>query len=120
MRKAKVLVGTFAASCVYKTVSIYAPGIMWDWNITYWIYKTTAWKSVIVLSNWGWYIQLTPAFFGVGMLTGINVGLSYLAGSVVAWGIIGPATLHTGVTFGVPRASNVSIHSLPFRIRKYC
>lgn len=43
------------------------------------------------------------------MLTGLNVGLSYLAGSVVAWGIIGPATLHTGVTFGVPKASNVSL-----------
>lgn len=49
------------------------------------------------------------------MLTGLNVGLSYLAGSVVAWGIIGPATLHTGITFGVPKASNVSFMSFSLR-----
>ncbi|USW58464.1 Putative oligopeptide transporter, OPT superfamily [Septoria linicola] len=111
MRKAKVLVGTFAASCVFKATSIYAPGIIWDWNIAWWIYQTTAWKSIIAVSNWGWYVELTPAFFGVGMLTGINVGLSYLAGSVFAWGIIGPATLRTGLTFGKVSASNPDIIS---------
>lgn len=61
MQKAKVLVTTFVASCLFKTASIYAPGIVWDWNIFWWIYKTTAWKSVIAASNWGWFIQLTPA-----------------------------------------------------------
>lgn len=111
LQKAKVLVSTFAAACVFKTGSIYAPGILWDWNISWWIYKTTPWKSVIAAGNWGWYIQLTPAFFGVGMLTGLNVGLSYLAGAIVAWGVIGPATVHTGVTFGVPRKSNPDVIS---------
>ncbi|KAL3426109.1 OPT oligopeptide transporter [Phlyctema vagabunda] len=111
MRKARTLVITFAASCLFKVVSIYAPGIIWDWNIFYWIYKTTSWKSVIAASNWGWYIQLTPAFFGVGMLTGLNVGLSYLAGAVVAWGIIGPATDATGLTFGTPNKVNSDIIS---------
>ncbi|KXT13751.1 hypothetical protein AC579_10088 [Pseudocercospora musae] len=111
MRKARVLVGTFIGACLFKTGSVYAPGILWDWNIFYWIYKTTSWKSAIVASNWGWYIELTPAFFGVGMLTGLNVGLSYLAGSVVAWGIIGPATLRTGLTFGVPNKKNPDIVS---------
>ena len=109
MRKARVLVSTFAASCVFKATSIYAPGVMWDWNIAWWIYKTTPWKSIIAASNWGWYVELTPAFFGVGMLTGINVGLSYLSGSILAWGVIGPATLRTGLTFGKVSSSNPDI-----------
>ncbi|KAK4609469.1 putative metal-nicotianamine transporter [Fulvia fulva] len=111
MRKAKVLVSTFAASCVFKAISIYAPGVLWDWNIAWWIYKTTRWKSIIAASNWGWYIELTPAFFGVGMLTGLNVGLSYLAGAIVSWGIIGPATDHTGLTVGSPSKGNPDIIS---------
>ncbi|PIA92693.1 putative oligopeptide transporter [Cercospora beticola] len=109
MRKAWVLVSTFVASCLFKVTSIYAPGIIWDWNIAWWIYKTTPWKSIIAASNWGWYIELTPAFFGVGMLTGINVGISYLVGAIFAWGIIGPATLRTGLTFGKASASNPDI-----------
>ena len=81
VRKAKVLVSTFAATCVFKAVTISAPGILRDWNIAWWTYNTTAWKSVIAASNCGWYIELTPAFFGVGMLTGLNVGLSYIGWS---------------------------------------
>lgn len=111
LRKAKVLVSTFVASCLFKSISIYAPGVLWDWNIAWWIYRTTTWKSIIAASNWGWYVELTPAFFGAGMLTGVNVGLSYLAGAIVSWGIIGPATLHTGLTFGSPSKSNPDIVS---------
>lgn len=109
IKKAVVLLSAFGIACVFKVASTYAPGIMWDWNIFWWIYHTTNWKSAIAASNWGWYIEFTPAFFGVGMLTGMNVGLSYLGGSVVAWGIIGPATLHTGLTFGVQNKDDAHI-----------
>ncbi|KJX93603.1 hypothetical protein TI39_contig4286g00001 [Zymoseptoria brevis] len=110
LQKAKVLV-TILPLLAWSRREAYTPQASWDWNISWWIYKTTPWKSVIAAGNWGWYIQLTPAFFGVGMLTGLNVGLSYLSGAIVVWGVIGPATVHTGVTFGVPRKSNPDVIS---------
>lgn len=35
------------------------------------------------------------------MLVGLNVAASFFAGSVLAWGIIGPALVHNGAAFGV-------------------
>ncbi|KAG9807896.1 oligopeptide transporter, partial [Aureobasidium melanogenum] len=54
----------------------------------------------IAVENWGWFIEFTPAFIGSGMLVGLNVALSFFGGSVLAWGIIGPALVHNGVAFG--------------------
>ena len=34
------------------------------------------------------------------MLTGLNASWSFLGGSVLAWGIIGPALVTTGKAFG--------------------
>jgi uncharacterized oligopeptide transporter (OPT) family protein len=39
----------------------------------------------IHVENWGWFIQFTPAFIGSGMLVGLNVSISFFAGSVIAW-----------------------------------
>ena len=50
--------------------------------------------------NWGWYFELTPAFVGSGMLVGLNVAISFFGGTVLAWGIIGPALVHDGAAFG--------------------
>jgi len=57
--------------------------------------------SIIRLENWGWWIEFTPAFYGAGMLSGLNASWSFLAGAFLAWGIIGPATVATGLTQGV-------------------
>lgn len=56
----------------------------------------------LAVENWGWYIEWTPAFIGIGMLIGMNVAVSFFAGSVIAWGIIGPALVHSGASFGLP------------------
>lgn len=35
------------------------------------------------------------------MLVGLNVAFSFFGGSVLAWGIIGPALVHNGAAFGI-------------------
>lgn len=35
------------------------------------------------------------------MLVGLNVAISFLVGSILAWGIIGPALVHNNVAWGV-------------------
>ena len=54
----------------------------------------------IHVENWGWMVEWTPAFIGVGMLVGLNTAFSFLGGSVLAWGIIGPALVHNKMAFG--------------------
>jgi uncharacterized oligopeptide transporter (OPT) family protein len=39
----------------------------------------------IALESWGWLIEWTPAFIGSGMLVGMNVAVSYFAGTLLAW-----------------------------------
>jgi hypothetical protein len=52
------------------------------------------------IENWGWFIEWTPAFIGSGMLIGLNSAISLFAGSVLAWGLIGPLLVHYGVCIG--------------------
>src|SRR4051794_32261554 len=99
-KKVTALLITFAGALILRVVSQYAPGILWDWNIFWWFY---AWghysNAAIAVQNWGWVIEWTPAFIGSGMLVGLNAALSFFGGSVLAWGIIGPALVHNGVAF---------------------
>ena len=46
-------------------------------------------------------IEFTPAFIGVGFLAGRNASYSFFSGSIVAWGIIGPAIVASGAAVGV-------------------
>jgi uncharacterized oligopeptide transporter (OPT) family protein len=39
----------------------------------------------IAVESWGWFIEWTPAFIGSGMLVGMNVAISYFAGTLLAW-----------------------------------
>ena len=57
-------------------------------------------NSAMSAENWGWLIEWTPAFIGVGILVGLNTAISFFMGSVLAWGIIGPTLVHYGVAFG--------------------
>ena len=120
-KKAMMLGWSFVTAFCFKVVSTFAPGIMWDWHIgwtcalqhpliTLWrlldyctrlpVYRL-GFMSIIHLDNWGWWIEFTPAFCGAGMLSGMNASWSFLAGAVLAWGIIGPATVSTGLTQGI-------------------
>jgi hypothetical protein len=80
-------------------------------------------NTAIALESWGWFLEWTPAFIGSGMLVGLNVAISYLIGSVLAWsvlsfafnfvwntnvtrGIIGPLLVAQGIAFGTPASDD--------------
>lgn len=58
-------------------------------------------SSALAVENWLWYIEWTPAFIGSGMLVGMNIGLSYLFGALLSYGIIGPALVSQGLATGI-------------------
>jgi uncharacterized oligopeptide transporter (OPT) family protein len=99
--KMKALGIAFAAAMTLRVVSQYALGILWEWHFFWWFHVWGHFKTVaIAVENWGWFVQFTPAFIGSGMLVGLNVSISFFAGSVIAWGIIGPLLVHYEVAFG--------------------
>jgi len=101
VKKIKVLSATFVGAVVHTVTSQYALGILREWHIFTWFYiwsDYTNWAQNI--DNWGWYILLTPAFFGSGMLVGLNTAFSWFGGTVVAWGLIGPLLVKYGVCVG--------------------
>ncbi|KAH9937937.1 OPT oligopeptide transporter [Amylocystis lapponica] len=98
-KKTWALVISFFIAIAWRVVSEYAPGIMWDWHWGYWFYKA-GWKGIIGAENWGWVFELTPAFIGVGILVPMTSSASFVGGSILAWGIIGPALIATGRAVG--------------------
>ncbi|KAI9755230.1 MAG: Cu-binding protein [Chaenotheca gracillima] len=100
--KTKALSISFSIALVLRVVSQYALGILWDWHIFTWFFIWGKYNNMaIAAENWGWIIEWTPAFIGSGMIVGLNPAISFLGGSIVAWGIIGPALIHTGAAYGV-------------------
>ncbi|KTW25666.1 hypothetical protein T552_03526 [Pneumocystis carinii B80] len=87
---------SFLAAIVLRVCADYLPGILWDWHLFWWLYKA-GWKGIIGAENWGWWIELTPAFFGVGFFSGLNAAASFFIGSVLSWAIIGPIISKTGI-----------------------
>lgn len=100
-KKGYVLALAFCGAAVWRIVSQYAPGIMWDWHIFWWLY-TWGWKEIISAESWNWLFELTPAFIGAGVLSGMNASLSFFGGTVMAWGLIGPLLVRYGEAFGKP------------------
>ncbi|KAF2867123.1 oligopeptide transporter [Massariosphaeria phaeospora] len=99
--KMKGLSIAFTAALVLRVVSQYAVGILWDWHFFTWFYIWGNYNNAaLAVENWGWYLEWTPAFIGSGMLVGLNVSVSFLAGSIIAWGIIGPALVHNNMAWG--------------------
>ena len=98
-KKTKALIIAFCCAITLRCVSEYAPGILWDWHWGWTLYRL-GWTGMIQVENWNWVWEFTPAFIGVGMLTGLNASWSFFGGSVLAWGIIGPALVTTGKAFG--------------------
>ncbi|KAB2580544.1 putative oligopeptide transporter [Lasiodiplodia theobromae] len=100
--KTKALAWSFTAAFLLRVVSQYAVGILWDWHIFTWFFIWGGYNNLAInVENWGWLIEFTPAFIGSGMLVGLNVAFSFYGGSILAWGIIGPALVHNGAAFGV-------------------
>jgi uncharacterized oligopeptide transporter (OPT) family protein len=99
--KMKALSYAFSGALLLRVVSQYATGILWDWHIFTWFFIWGKHNNFAIhIENWGWMIEWTPAFIGVGMLTGLNTALSFFGGSVLAWAIIGPALVHHNMAFG--------------------
>jgi uncharacterized oligopeptide transporter (OPT) family protein len=85
-KKMKALSIAFVGALLLRVVSQYAEGIIWEWHFFWWFYVWGHYKNAaIAVENWGWFVQFTPAFIGSGMLVGLNVAISFLAGSVIAW-----------------------------------
>lgn len=99
-RKATMLGWAFGGSVVWRVAASYAPGILWDHHVFWWLH-TWGWKEIIAAESWGWVFEYTPAFIGAGILSGMNASLSFFGGSVLAWALIGPLTVKYGATFGV-------------------
>ncbi|KAI8652239.1 hypothetical protein NCS57_01287000 [Fusarium keratoplasticum] len=100
--KIKSISYSFSASVIWSVATSYAPGILYQWNPFWWIYK---WGGHGILSavNWGWLSwQWSPSMIGVGMLIDLNASLSYLLGTVLAWGVIGPIIVAKGEAIGIP------------------
>jgi len=99
--KMRALSIAFSSALVLRVVSQYAIGILWDWHIFTWFYIWSGYTNqALAPENWGWYIEWTPAFIGSGMLVGLNPSISFFAGSVIAWAIIGPVLVLKGAAFG--------------------
>ncbi|SMQ56288.1 unnamed protein product [Zymoseptoria tritici ST99CH_3D1] len=99
--KMRALGIAFSGALVLRVVSQYATGIIWDWHFFTWIYIWQGYKgNALAAESWGWVLEWTPAFIGAGMLVGPNPAVSFYAGSVLAWGIIGPCLVHYGAAFG--------------------
>jgi uncharacterized oligopeptide transporter (OPT) family protein len=103
LKKLWSLSWSFLFALILRIVSQYAPGILWDWHPMTWIHIWSGYTShALHIESWGWYIQLTPAFAGSGLLIGLNSALSMLFGSVLSWAIIGPLLVRTGAAVGKP------------------
>ncbi|KAH7026389.1 OPT oligopeptide transporter protein-domain-containing protein [Microdochium trichocladiopsis] len=100
-KKSICLALAFVGAMLLRIVSVYAPGILWDHHVFWWLY-TWGWQGIIAAESWNWFFEYTPAFLGAGILSGMNASLSFFGGSVLAWAIIGPVTVATGTTFGSP------------------
>lgn len=103
-KKIKALCIAFAGAITIIVGGSYADGILHDWHIFTWFYLWSGRKNktCLTIESWGWYIQLTPAFVGSGLLVGLNAALSWWGGTFVAWAIIGPVLVHYGEAVGKP------------------
>ncbi|KAJ8516758.1 hypothetical protein ONZ45_g5972 [Pleurotus djamor] len=99
-KKSLALLYTFIVTFVYKVMTGYAPGVIYDWHIGWTLFRL-GFTSIISLENYGWWIEFTPAFYGAGMLSGLNASWSFFGGSVLAWGIIAPSLVKNGLAVGV-------------------
>ncbi|RPA81593.1 OPT superfamily oligopeptide transporter [Ascobolus immersus RN42] len=107
MKKSRALGYTFLICIIWRVVSQYALGILWDWHIFTWFFIWGGYKNqAIAFENWGWFFEWTPAFIGSGMLVGLNPAISFFAGNILAWGIIGPTLVRYGVAWGKPASTD--------------
>ncbi|KAF4938568.1 putative metal-nicotianamine transporter YSL7 [Colletotrichum fructicola] len=95
---------SFIFSLIWSVATSYAPGILYTWNPLWWIFKWGG-RSVISAISWGWFSwSWSPSMIGIGALIDLNAASSYLLGTVLAWGVVGPIIVHKGAAVGIPYA----------------
>lgn len=94
---------SLASSFAWKVGGSYAEGILQEWHVFYWLVLWGC-KSAQSGEDWRWIPTLSPEFFGVGMLVGLNASISLLCATIFTNGILGPVFQATGVTAGNPIA----------------
>ncbi|KLJ06714.1 hypothetical protein EMPG_17791 [Blastomyces silverae] len=112
-QKLAALLYAFIFAVILRVASQYAIGVLWDWHPFTWLVNSgilVEWA--MFMESWGWIVEWTPAFIGSGMLVGINVAASFTAGSVLAWGIIGPYLVSHGMAFGEPASADAKWSAL--------
>jgi uncharacterized oligopeptide transporter (OPT) family protein len=123
-KKARALGLSFMSVFTWKVLGGFAPGVLVDWHVGWWLYRLGVYAA-ITFENYGWWLEgqfgsmflgpnniltshdtVTPAFFGAGMLSGLNASWSFLGGTLLAWGILAPWTISTGRAVGVQTHPN--------------
>jgi uncharacterized oligopeptide transporter (OPT) family protein len=94
---------SLAVSFIWKVGGSYAEGILQEWHVFYWLVLNGC-EGAQGGEDWRWIATLSPEFFGIGMLVGLNASISFLCGTVFTNGILGPIFQATGVTAGPPLA----------------
>ncbi|KAI0016895.1 OPT oligopeptide transporter protein-domain-containing protein [Xylariomycetidae sp. FL0641] len=106
-REFKATVYAFAGALALRVASQYAIGLLWDWHIFAWMANANIAPSFFLgMESWGWVLEWSPAMVGSGMLVDFGVACSFLAGSTLAWGVIGPYLVAHGIAFGRPLPSS--------------
>lgn len=59
-----------------------------------------AWLGLAALAKWTFVPYLSPMMVGTGLLVGPRVGVSMLAGGILAWGVLGPLAHQQGWAAG--------------------
>jgi uncharacterized oligopeptide transporter (OPT) family protein len=105
-----MLLYSLLAVFFWKVASGYAPGVLLDWHLGWTLYQI-GWTSIISMENYGWFLEITPAFFGAGMLSGLNASWSFFGGSVLAWGVIAPSLVKNGLAVMSPLSKEYPLFS---------
>jgi OPT family oligopeptide transporter len=92
---ARIILYVMLAVIAFLTLAFFLP-IIKEWHIFYWIGQYSESNAFRDIDSWYWYLDWSPVYLGSGMLTGFNASLSFLLGTVVVWGIMGPLLLSSG------------------------
>jgi hypothetical protein len=105
MKQFKAISVAFAAAFVQKIAAQYAQGLVYDWHFFTWLFIWSDYKNkALVVENWGWFLELSPQYWGMGMLVGLNTGASIFLGAFLFYAILGPILVSTGVCKLTPAA----------------
>ncbi|KAI8811363.1 OPT oligopeptide transporter protein-domain-containing protein [Cladochytrium replicatum] len=96
MASVRLMLWSFGLSTATSLIS-YWVYIFEKIHMVYWIGKAVGSTNLQTADvTWGWFIVPNFAFYGAGFITPPNILLSFLLGSLVAFGIGGPTMLTSG------------------------